>query len=208
LHCLKAQRAGNSSAQPNGLDIVPIQFPRPEARGDYSGAFVPHAAPQFIDAFIVALQATSICATQKTSPLSCVLVWRLLRMCRVKRMKAIIALFMLALWVPTTSHALLESVGLIHQEQPASDAHDDHEHDAADGICAITSNSTPLAKGAFLTAVLYVVALTALDASFDSTVTQELSVNGLGPSPPLLLPPSWQFLYRTALPCRAPSIAS
>ena len=120
-------------------------------------------------------------------------------------MKAIIALFMLALWVPATSHALLESAGLIHQEQPASDAHD--EHDAADGICAINSNSTPLAKGAFSTAVLYVVALTSLNASVDSIVTHELAANGLGPSPPLL-PSSWQFLYRTALPCRAPSIAS
>jgi hypothetical protein len=125
----------------------------------------------------------------------------------VKRLKTIIALWMLAIWVPATSHALLESAGLIHQEQPASGAHDDHDHDAADGICAISSNATPLAKGAFSTAVLYVIAFTALDAFFDSTVTHTLSVNGLGPSPPLL-PPSWQFLFRTALPCRAPSFAS
>jgi hypothetical protein len=122
-------------------------------------------------------------------------------------MKALIALFMLALWVPATSHALLESAGLIHQEQPASGADDDHDHDAADGICAISSSSTPLAKGAFSTEVLYVVALTAFDASFDSTVTHPLSINGLGPSPPLL-PSSWQFVFRTALPCRAPSFAS
>lgn len=123
-------------------------------------------------------------------------------------MKTIIALLMLALWVPATSHALLESAGFIHQAHADGDPDNDHndDHDAADGICAISSSIAPILKGAPSTALLYLLPLGMFDSSFLSTTKHTPPFGGLGPSPPLL-PQSWQFLLRTAAPGRAPSVA-
>jgi hypothetical protein len=118
-----------------------------------------------------------------------------------------LTLLLLALWLPATSHALLESSGFIHQSESATDSDSDHDHDAADGICATASVTAPLVKAAPSPAVLYIIAFATFDISLSSTETHALSLSGLGPSPPLL-PKSWQFVFRTALPGRAPSLAS
>lgn len=118
----------------------------------------------------------------------------------------VLAVLVLAIWVPATSHPLLEAVGMIHQSQAEADSDHDHDHDAADGICALTSANTPVVKTAPVNAVLYLIVRAALlnDAL---TAMHIFSFGRLGPSPPLLSR-SWQFIHRAALPGRAPSFAS
>jgi hypothetical protein len=118
-------------------------------------------------------------------------------------MHRIVALVMLVLWSPITSHTLLEGLGWIHQEpiQTGSD-----HHDAADGIClpGLAHNhvqhqsigySSPLLGGPI------------------SAWLSEDSLSGftllpiINSSPPELQA-SWQFASRAALPPRAPSFAS
>jgi hypothetical protein len=137
--------------------------------------------------------------------LHCLLTRELVRLSTVKRLKPIVALMMLALWVPATSHALLESAGFIHQAHADADSDDDHDHDAADGICAISSATTLTLKGAPSSVVLYFLPLGLCNCFSPPTASHSLPFGALGPSPPLL-PQSWQFLYRTAIPGRAPSI--
>ena len=124
----------------------------------------------------------------------------------MRRRKTLIAVLMLAIWVPATSHALLEAAGMIHQQHADADSDTDHDHDAADGLCALTSSNAPIAKSAPPSVVLYVIVSAALINSA-STETHKVLCGGLGPSPPLL-PKSWQFIYRAALPGRAPSLPS
>jgi hypothetical protein len=122
----------------------------------------------------------------------------------VKRLKTIIALFMLAVWVPGTSHALLEAAGVIHQPHASSADDDYHDHDAADGFCVLPSAAAPSVKNVQLGNLLYLVAPRALESVVTPTPFRYLPSGGLGASPPLL-PKSWQFLFRTALHGRAPS---
>ena len=124
----------------------------------------------------------------------------------MKGLKTVIAIFMLAIWMPATSHLLLEAAGVIHQQQAGADSDNDHDHDAADGICALTFSNAPVVKSASPSVVLYLIANSALFNSA-SIETHTFLFGRLGPSPPLL-PKSWQFVYRAALPGRAPSLVS
>ena len=147
-----------------------------------------------------------ILRTQREHGHSCVTNGLLLRKCFVKRSRTVFAVFMLAIWVPATSHALMEAVGMIHQQHADADSDSDHDHDAADGICAVTSANAPIAKPVSVSVILYVLSHSAL-INFASDETRHFSFAALGPSPPLL-PKSWQFVYRAALPGRAPSFLS
>ena len=51
---------------------------------------------------------------------------------RVSKRRVFLAIFLLALWLPATSHALLEDFGFIHQEVAHASG-----HDGADGLCLI-----------------------------------------------------------------------
>ena len=124
------------------------------------------------------------------------------------RIVAVVGL--LALWLPATSHALLEQADWIHHHDDDTDQ--DHGsangHDAADGICRIESNSVHAPNPVFHWVATLVVA-----ASFAAqTVTLADAPAFSGPSPPGTAPPHlisrWQFSHRAAVPVRAPSIAS
>src|SRR2546427_12524874 len=55
----------------------------------------------------------------------------------VKWFKAAGTIFLLALWLPATSHSFLESIGVIHEQNlPATDS----DHDAADGLVLLPSS--------------------------------------------------------------------
>ena len=137
----------------------------------------------------------------------------------VKCVRIALVLALLALWVPASSHALLEHAGWIHEhhhEEAADHDHDhdaDHgpakgtDHDAADGICRVESGSVD----APAPQICHVWLLSAFALCGDlSSLTEEPDYSG--PSPPGTAPPevrvSWQFSYRAALPVRAPSLLS
>ena len=126
------------------------------------------------------------------------------------------------LWLPTSSHALLEQIGWIHE---ASHHHDHHgvddgehhhdsesdgeskDHDAADGICRVESSlvDVPSAAAGQVLFFIEVPAHCGVDRLTDEP-------GFTGPSPPGTAPPelqaTWQFSYRAAVPVRAPSLFS
>jgi len=131
-------------------------------------------------------------------------------------LKLIVALALAALWLPASSHALLEHFEVIHHvhadhdhdsDAGGSHEHDADNHDAADGryvtSAAKVQAPKPLASPAFIWLVTALV-----------TVQAEVEANGSlsGPFPPGTAPPElshrWQFFFRAALPVRAPSYAS
>ena len=129
----------------------------------------------------------------------------------VRRVYVILALLLAALWVPMTSHCLLEDAGWIHHDK-CCDTGDDGDgtgHDAADGICQVE-------KAGFRLPKLQQVLAEALP----DFLTPQLTLDGLlrvetippdiltraGPPPTLRV--TWQFSSRTALPPRAPSFVS
>ena len=129
----------------------------------------------------------------------------------MRRLRKLITVLLLGLWMPATSHVLLEQAGIIHQdehedENPASGTANDH--DAADGICLILSKDVrapqPVLTGLPLPQIWvnYSVIFTAL---------LEVSLTSAkGPDPPGVAPAelstTWQFSYRASLPPRAPSL--
>jgi hypothetical protein len=121
----------------------------------------------------------------------------------VKRFRTFYTLILLALWLPISSHDLLEGAGLIHHAS-TNDAEASHDHDAADGICR--APDSPLILSHFLAAQTspIVLSLEAFNLSpLDSVVWFASLVN---PSPPEMQT-SWQFSFRVALAPRAPSIS-
>ena len=124
----------------------------------------------------------------------------------VNRVKTVAVLVWLALWVPATSHALLEQAGVIH----TPDSQHDDDHDAADGLCV--NATTHVAAPQFILAVspaplAEVEFWLAACAVIDGSVAE-----ASGPAPPGVAPPelqqTWHFVSRTALPARAPSYLS
>jgi hypothetical protein len=126
----------------------------------------------------------------------------------VKRIKIAVTLLLLALWVPLTSHSLLEQWEWIHHEHTDSHSESVDHHDAADGLCRIESNASPLVPIDFQTA-----SLTALfEPVFACFPEIDASAFPTGLAPPGADPPGlnhvWQFVFRAALPPRAPSFLS
>ena len=113
---------------------------------------------------------------------------------------------LVTLWVPLTSHSLLEQLEWIHQKDThsQSDSGEEH-HDAADGLCRIEANDCPLKAPCFET-VSFAVPLDASPASVGGAACLTFAA---GLPPPGIDPPelvqSWQFAFRTALSPRAPS---
>ncbi|NOS70771.1 MAG: hypothetical protein HOP33_12665 [Verrucomicrobia bacterium] len=121
---------------------------------------------------------------------------------------------LVALWLPVSSHSLLQNAGLIHlvhadheHDSDGSHEHDADNHDAADGKCALSSThvSVPVSNTAATPFLLY---------EFGLEWTSEFHVGHLpsGLAPPGTAPPQlsnrWQFSFRTALLARAPSLIS
>jgi hypothetical protein len=117
----------------------------------------------------------------------------------------------MALWVPATSHALLEHAGWIHtshaDEHGASDP--DNDHDAADGVCRIASTEVQVPTPDLSSSQL---AFLSLSFTFVLLAPKAALPTSNGPDPPAAAPPelshTWQFSFRASLPSRAPTLAS
>jgi hypothetical protein len=135
----------------------------------------------------------------------------------VIRFQTIVTAFMLAAWLPASSHSLLEYAGLIHERHAdhadhAADSSGSHEHDAdnheaADGKFA---SASPHINVSLPDAIAIPMLFCALGLNWVSEVHVECQPSGL--APPGTVPPQlsnrWQFAFRTALPARAPSLVS
>lgn len=133
--------------------------------------------------------------------------------------RRIVALLLVAFWLPASSHVHLQHFGLIHEIHEDHHHHDQgdappghHEHGAdnhaaADGQCILTCGGPALDLPGFVFVVV------GLDFDWDAMVLAAPSLlDSSGLAPPCTGPPeiprSWQFLLRAALPVRAPSFVS
>jgi hypothetical protein len=136
----------------------------------------------------------------------------------LRRFWVILSLILATFWVPASSHGLLQRLGLIHERHAAhaeahhhdsesSHEHDGNSHDLADGICRTEASGVqvPVATADFIQAAWVAVVWGLNDTLIDG-------LDRSGPAPPGTSPPEllqvWQFSLRTALPVRAPSLAS
>ncbi len=137
--------------------------------------------------------------------------WRHGNLAGVKRFKTVVTMLLLALWLPATSHALLEQAGWIHAAHvDAGGAPDtDNDHDAADGVCRVTSTNIQVPQPEWSSGVL--LAWTDVSLTLAAWFEASLALPN-GPAPPGAAPPelsqTWQFSFRASLPPRAPSLIS
>jgi len=120
---------------------------------------------------------------------------------------------LVALWLPASSHSLLDAAGFIHVWQDAdgdfSGQHQHHtdDHDVADGLFLLSSTDVRLSVPAIV-ALPLPISLPNVEWTPDF---QDQTIHS-GLAPPGVAPPElthrWQFAFRAALPIRAPSFAS
>ena len=132
------------------------------------------------------------------------------------QLRAIVALLLVAFWLPASSHALLEYAGLIHErhadhddhdaESSGSHEHDADNHDAADGKYAPSSTLVRVPLPDSIAMPMFF----APGLNWASELRIEPPPAGLAPpgTAPPQLSHGWQFSFRAALPVRAPSLAS
>lgn len=130
----------------------------------------------------------------------------------MKALKTIVTMLLVAVWLPESSHALLESLELIHQQhgQADSSSQGGDSHEAADGNCRVESNHVqvpqPELSGSLLPWELADYSLS-VAALIETSLTLPSGLAPPGTAPPQLSH-CWQFSFRTALPARAPSLIS
>ena len=131
----------------------------------------------------------------------------------VIRLRAIVSLLLVALWLPASSHALLEHFEVIHQVHAdhEADSADSHEHDAdnheaADGVCMLSSSHVTVPLPDSIPMPMFC----APGLHWASELHAGQQPSGLAPpgTAPPQLSHGWQFSFRAALPARAPSLAS
>jgi hypothetical protein len=122
-----------------------------------------------------------------------------------------VTLVLLAAWLPATAHCLLELSGLIPTDDCCAEASSPgrpHPNDADEGCATLESGACKLEDSrsplAVLPAELWIPDLV---APHDPPVPTRICLVLPAPAPPDL-PVRWQFLWRTALSPRAPSLAS
>ena len=131
---------------------------------------------------------------------------------RVRWLKPIVTILLLALWLPATSHEVLESAGWIHSDHAnnASSSDTANDHDAADGVCHVAATDVQVPQPSVASSPERSVAA---DFSLVLAALLEASLAAPnGPDPPGAAPPelshTWQFSSRASLPPRAPSLIS
>ena len=122
------------------------------------------------------------------------------------------ALVLAVLWLPATSHSLLEQAGWIHTEhaEEGDSSGTDSDHDAADGTCRAASTDVPVPQPALTNSP---APFSSLDFSLVLATLPKTSLAAPnGPDPPGAAPPelsrTWQFCFRASLSPRAPSLIS
>lgn len=121
------------------------------------------------------------------------------------------SMFLVAIWLPASSHALLEAVGLIHESHADHEAggtgsheHDSGDHAAADGQCLRPSTGlkSPVANVSWVPLWGGLLAYVETPASLVSSAAPSILAPGTAP-PEVCC--GWRFIVRAAAPVRAPS---
>jgi len=112
------------------------------------------------------------------------------------------------LWLPVSAHCQLESVPGLEFLRCASDRPNAQGHCNDSGCCSVEKSQYKAEQVRLtLPSPDLLPALAAPIVPLINTLPPEVSVGVLTAAPPEL-PTTWHFLSRTALPARAPSIAS
>jgi hypothetical protein len=122
----------------------------------------------------------------------------------MNRLKAIIAAFLLGLWIPAGSVCLIENAGLLAKNAGCCE----DQSSETPPCCALASATYKMDENAPTKALSLAQTFVSIDsANLESSRPQFFRVAECGVSPPELST-SWQFSFRTALAPRAPSSAS
>jgi hypothetical protein len=124
--------------------------------------------------------------------------------CSVNRLKTIIAVVLLGLWIPAGSLCLIENAGLLAKNACCCD----DQSSETSPCCALASAAYKMDENAPTKALSLAQIFVSIDlANVDCSPPQFSHVAEYGVSPPELST-SWQFSFRAALAPRAPSSAS
>jgi len=128
----------------------------------------------------------------------------------VRGIRSIIALVLLAVWLPTTLHCAMESAGWLPPDGCCSSAADEHCEDGPcvaleSGFVSSAGNTiSVLLKDAHLLGCACQICQHLLALDFSAEVCREIPWNHANASPVWL--PSMSFEHRLALPARAPTL--
>ena len=130
----------------------------------------------------------------------------------MRRLNLIVAILLATLWLPLTSHCLIESLSgsafLPCSSEHTHDSSSDESSHEQEGCCALEASQYHLPKKQE-SASVFVVTLPPLGLTGEilASLPAEVCLGVLTAAPPELLS-TWQFVTRSALPVRAPSLAS
>jgi hypothetical protein len=125
-----------------------------------------------------------------------------------------VALLLALAWVPINAHCLLESVPGLEFVRCCADAEAPSPAPVGDpckddGCCTVESSHYQVPREETAASLLLLAILVEVCPVIPEGVTLSEVATGDPPAfPPPELPSSWQFALRTALPVRAPSLAS
>lgn len=129
-------------------------------------------------------------------------------------------MLVVAVWLPASSHGLLQYAGFIHEVHEHDDHADSHEadssgshehdadnHDAADGRCLASGGKVQMPTPTFVMLPGWLAVPVAASLMDANRTALHSGLSPPGTAPPELSP-RWQFSFRAALPARAPSFVS
>lgn len=129
----------------------------------------------------------------------------------VRTLRTLMVALLALAWVPLTSHCRIEAVPGFEFLRCSTDVQSPNEGGDPckdDGCCSVESAQYKSPRQQNITPVVLVAILpTDNFGVLEHSLPAEVSLGILTAAPPEL-PTSWQFLSRTALPVRAPSLAS
>jgi hypothetical protein len=129
----------------------------------------------------------------------------------VNRLHHLVALVLLALWVPATNHCGLEAAGLTGSFACEHEARDDScKHDCMADMCETVEKTSFAKNGDSLRALPAPAALSELSRLLSPPPPKETGIEPPRTDPPDLraLQRTWSFARRAALPARAPTFAA
>ncbi|HUG12538.1 MAG TPA: hypothetical protein VMM36_16085 [Opitutaceae bacterium] len=123
---------------------------------------------------------------------------------RFRRISALCAVLLAVMWVPLTSHELLESIEWIHHEADAD--HPGAAHESADGHFRIHTSKVSVKEPSSMALGGIALPLPTTSVTLVRRPETVLPVRRETGSPPGTVQ-VWQFALRLALPSRAPTFA-